>query len=77
MHRYTCAFYILVKYVGICGNTIKLIKSYFSNRTQRVQNVYADDISLYISFKCKQPLEAILKVNSCLSDIMPWMITNK
>ena len=25
------------KYVGICGNALKLIKSYFSNRTQRVQ----------------------------------------
>ena len=121
MYRYTCVFYILEKYVGICGNNIKLIKSYFSNRTQRVQidnvlsdfaniicgvpqgsvlgplrlclyllplsailkyhkigdHVYADDIPLYISFKCKQPLEAISKVNSCLSDIRPWMITNK
>ena len=28
---------ILEKYVGICGNALKLIKSYFSNRTQRVQ----------------------------------------
>ena len=34
--------------------------------------VYADDTQLYISFKCKQPLEAI-----CLSDIRRWMITNK
>ena len=25
----------------------------------------------------KQPLESILKVNSCLSDIRRWMITNK
>ena len=39
--------------------------------------VYADDTQLYISFKCKQPLEAISKVNSCLSDIRRWMITNK
>ena len=114
-------FCILEKYVGICGNALKLIKSYFSNRTQRVQiddvlsdfaniicgvpqgsvlgplkfclyllpmsailkyhkigyHVYADDTQLYISFKCKQPLEAILKVNSCLSDIRRWMITNK
>ena len=30
-------FCILKKYVGICGNALKLIKSYFSNRTQRVQ----------------------------------------
>ena len=32
-------------------------------------HVYADDTQLNISFKCKQPLEAILNVNSCLSDI--------
>ena len=92
---------ILEKYVGICGNALKLIKSYFSNRNQRVQindvlsdfaniicgvpqgsvlgplkfcvyllpmsvilkyykivyHVYADDTQLYISFKCKQPLD--------------------
>ena len=30
-------FCILEKYVGICGNALKLIKSYFSNRTQFVQ----------------------------------------
>ena len=32
------------KYVGICGNAQKFIKSYFSNRTQRVQidNVLSD-----------------------------------
>ena len=114
-------FCILEKYVGIRGNALKLIKSYFSNRTQRVQiddvlsdfaniicgvpqgsvlgplklclyllpmsailkyhkigyHVYADDTQLYISFKCKQPLESISKVNSCLSDIRRWMITNK
>ena len=40
-------------------------------------HVYADDTQLYISFKCKQPLEAISKINSCLSDIRRWMITNK
>ena len=39
--------------------------------------VYADDTQLYISFKCKQPLESISKVNSCLSDIRRWMNTNK
>ena len=114
-------FCILEKYVGICGNALRLIKSYFSNRTQRVQiddvlsdvaniicgvpqgsvlgplkfclyllpmsailkyhkigyHVYADDTQLYISFKCTQPLESISKVNSCLSDIRRWMITNK
>ena len=40
-------------------------------------HVYADDTQLYISFKCKQPLESISKVNSCLSDIRRWMITTK
>ena len=40
-------------------------------------HVYADDPQLYISFKCKQPLEALSKVNSCLSDIRRWMIANK
>ena len=37
-------FCILEKYVGICGNALKLIKSYFSNRTQRVQidNVFSE-----------------------------------
>ena len=29
-------FCIIEKYVGICGNALKRIKSYFSNRTQRV-----------------------------------------
>ena len=38
---------------------------------------YADDTQLHISFKCIQLLEAISKVNSCLSDIRRWMITNK
>ena len=114
-------FCILEKYFGICGNALKLIKSYFSNRTQRVQtdnvlsdfaniicgvpqgsvlgllklclyllplsailmyhnigyHVYADDTQSYVLFKCEQPLEAISKLNSCLADIMRWMITNK
>ena len=30
-------FCIIEKYVEICGNALKLIKSYFSNRTQRDQ----------------------------------------
>ena len=57
------SFCILDKYVGIWGNT------HFYNRTQRVQ--------IDISFICKQPLEAISKVNSCLSDIRRWILTNK
>ena len=109
------------KYVRIRGITLKLIMSYFSIRTQRVQidnvlseftniicgvpqgsvlgplkfclyslplsaifmyhrigyHVYADDTQLYIRFKCKEPLEIISKLNSCLADIRMWMITNK
>ena len=40
-------------------------------------HVYADDTQLYVSFKCKDPLDAISKLNSCLADIRRWMITNK
>ena len=40
-------------------------------------HVYADDTQLYVSFKCKQPLEVISKSNSCLADIRRWMFTNK
>ena len=40
-------------------------------------HVYADDTQLYVSFKCKQPLEAIFEINSCLVDIRRWTITNK
>ena len=39
--------------------------------------VYADYTQLPISFKCKQPLEAISKLNRCLADIRRWMINNK
>ena len=40
-------------------------------------HIYADDTQLYISFKCKDPLESLTKLNMCLSDIRVWMITNK
>ena len=40
-------------------------------------HVYVDNTQLYISFKCKQPLESISKVNNYFSDIRRWMITNK
>ena len=46
-------FCILEKYVGICGNTLKLFKSYFSNRTQRVQ---IDDVLLdFANIICDVP----------------------
>ena len=46
-------FCILEKYVGICGNALKLIKSYFSNRTQRVQ--IDDVLSDFANIICGDP----------------------
>ena len=45
-------FCILEKYVGICRNALKLIKPYFSNRTQRVQidDVYQILLILFVVF---------------------------
>ena len=40
-------------------------------------HIYADDIQLYISFKCKDPLESLTKLNMCISDIRVWMIKQK
>ena len=40
-------------------------------------HIYADDTQLYISFKCKDPLESLTKLNMCISDIQVWMIKNK
>ena len=115
-------FDILVNYVGLRGKALDLIKSYFLDRTQRVQidgvlcefakivcgvpqgsvlrplkfclymlplsailrfhkigyHVYAhDDTQIYVSFKCDDPLQALGKINVCISDIRRWMILNK
>ena len=114
-------FYILEKYVGIGDSALRLIRSYFSDRTQRVQidgimsdfasllcgvpqgsvlgpvklclyllplgailrhhnigyHINADDTKLYISFKSKDPLESLTRLNMCISDIRVWMIKNK
>ena len=40
-------------------------------------HIYADDTQLYISVKCKDPLESLTKLNMCISDIRVWMIKNK
>ena len=46
-------FYILKKYVGIGGNAVRLLRSYFCDRTQRVQ---IDCImSDFASFLCGVP----------------------
>ena len=39
-------------------------------------HIYADDTQLYISFKCKDPLESLTRLNMCISDIRVWMIKN-
>ena len=51
-------FYILEKYVGIGGGALRLIRSYFSDRTQRVQ---IDDIMTdYASLLCGVPQGSVL-----------------
>ena len=32
-------------------------------------HIYADDTQLYISIKCKDPLESLTRLNVCISDI--------
>ena len=32
-------------------------------------HIYVDDTQHYISFKCKDPLESLTKLNMCISDI--------
>ena len=40
-------------------------------------HIYADDTQLYISFKCKDPLELLTYLNMCIFYIRVWMIKNK
>ena len=40
-------------------------------------HMYVDDTQLYISFKSKEPLEYLEKLNSCISDIRVWIIKQK
>ena len=51
-------FCILEKYVGIRGNALKLIKSYFSNRTQRV--LIDDVLSDFANIICGVPQGSVL-----------------
>ena len=50
--------FCILEYVGICGNALKLIKSYFSNRNQRVQidNVLSD----FANIICGVPQGSVL-----------------
>ena len=52
-------FCILEKYVGIRGNALKLIKSYFSNRTQRVQ--IDDVLSDFANIICGVPQGSVYR----------------
>ena len=58
-------FYILEKYVGIGGSALRLIRSYFSDRTQRVQ---IDGIlSEFASLLCGVPQGSVLaQMKFCL-----------
>ena len=40
----TPLFCILEQYIGTCGNALNLVKSYFSNRTQRILSEFANII---------------------------------
>ena len=52
-------FFVFLRiYVGICGNALKLIKSYFSNRTQRVQ--IDDVLSDFANIICGVPQGSVL-----------------
>ena len=51
-------FGILEKYVRICGIGLKLIKSYFYNRTQRVQ--IDDVLSDFANITCGVPRGSVL-----------------
>ena len=58
-----------IDHVGICGNAIKLIKSYFCNRTQRVQidNVLSD----FANIICGVPQGSVLGPLKCCLYLLP------
>ena len=66
-----------IKYVGISGNALKLIKSYFSNRTQRVQidNVLSD----FTNIICGVPQGSVLGPFTFCSYVLPlsamWFVS--
>ena len=62
-------FCILEKYVGVCGNALKLIKSYFSNRTQRVQ--INDVLSDFANIICGVPRGSDLAPLKCCLYLLP------
>ena len=68
-------FCILAKYVGICGNALKLIKSYFSNRTQRVQ--IDDVLSDFANIICGVPQGSVLGPLKFSLDLLPMSAISK
>ena len=59
-------FVILEKYVGITGSAIQLLKSYFSDRSQRV--LIDDVMSGVANLVCGVPLGSVLgPLKFCLS----------
>ena len=61
------SFYILEKYVRIGGSALRLIRSYFSDRTQRVQN---DGImSDFASLLCGVPQEYVQGTKTTCYDL--------
>ena len=59
-------------FVCICFHLVRYLRHHNIG-----YHIYADDTQLYISFKCKDPLESLTKLNMCISDIRVWMIKNK
>ena len=39
--------------------------------------MYVDNTQIYVTFKCDDPLQALGKINACISDVRRWMILNK
>ena len=64
---------------GFCTEPTKVVPLslttvFNSEISQYWFHIYADDIQLVISFNCIDPLEALPKLNSFISDIKVWMI---
>ena len=68
-------FCILEKYVGICGNALKLIKSYFSNRTQRVQidDVLSDFANIICGFRTFEILFVLIAIERDFEVSSDWL----
>ena len=59
-------------FVCICFHLVRYLRHHNIG-----YHIYADDTQIYISFKWKDPLESLTKLNMCISDIRVWMIKIK